>query len=97
MAQLAQRLDLDLADTLARHREALADLLERTLAFGAHPEAEAENLLLLRRQRGQCPFDPRHEVLAQEGVIGRASRRVLEEVAQLRVPADGALKRERLP
>src|ERR1700691_3292582 len=37
--ELAQRLGLDLPDTLARHREFLADFLERVIAV--HAEAKA--------------------------------------------------------
>src|SRR5262245_8937017 len=53
MAELAQRLGLDLADALARHREVLADLLQRVLAAVGQAEAQAQHLLLARRERVQ--------------------------------------------
>src|SRR5262245_36888356 len=48
VAQLPERLGLDLADALARHLEALADLFERVLALFADAEPEPQDLLLLR-------------------------------------------------
>ena len=48
MAQLAQRLRLDLADTLARHVEFLADLFERAGAAVDDAEAQLQHLLLTR-------------------------------------------------
>ena len=51
MAQLAQRLGLDLADALAGDREVLADFLERVLAAVGEAEAQAQHLLLARRER----------------------------------------------
>src|SRR5205085_11290094 len=51
MAQLAQRLGLDLSDALARDREILADLLERVLASVGEAEAQAQDLLLARGER----------------------------------------------
>src|SRR5262247_2457203 len=53
MAQLAERLGLDLPDALARDGEILADLLERVLAPVREAEAEAQDLFLARRQRVQ--------------------------------------------
>src|SRR6476619_3436596 len=53
MAQLAQRLGFDLPDALARHREALADFLERVLAAVAHAEAHLDHFLFPRRERLQ--------------------------------------------
>src|SRR5262252_5408367 len=50
LAQLAERLCLDLADALARHAEDLADLLEGMIAGAADPEAHAQDALLARRQ-----------------------------------------------
>jgi hypothetical protein len=38
MLELAQRLGLDLADALARHRELLADLLQRVFLFMPMPK-----------------------------------------------------------
>ena len=49
MAQLAERLGLDLPDPLSRDREALAHLFQRVLALLADPEAQAQDFLLLGR------------------------------------------------
>src|SRR5919108_4217660 len=46
VAELAERLGLDLADALARDREILTDLLQRMLAAVGQTEAEAQHLLL---------------------------------------------------
>src|SRR5260370_1253727 len=96
MAQLAERLGLDLPDALTGDREALADLFERVLALFADAEPEAEDLLLLRRQRRQRALDLCSEVLTQQRVVRRARRLVLEEVAELAVLADRRLQRQRL-
>src|SRR6476646_4803323 len=53
MSQLPERFRLDLADALARDREALAHFLERVLAAVADAEAHLDHLLLARRQRLQ--------------------------------------------
>src|SRR5206468_792460 len=50
VAQLPERLGLDLPNTLTRDRETLADLLEGVLALFANAEPETQNLLLLRRR-----------------------------------------------
>src|SRR5258705_4907892 len=97
MAQLAERLGLDLTDALARHRESLAHFLEDVLALLADAEAEAEDLLLLGRQRSQGALDLMREVLADQGVVRRLGRLVLEEIAQVGVLPDGGFQRQRLP
>ena len=51
MAQLAQRLRLDLADALARDVELLADFLQRVVGVHLDAEAHAQHLRLARRQR----------------------------------------------
>src|SRR5688500_16426613 len=53
VTQLAQRLRLDLADALARDREALAHFFERVLAAVADAEPHLDDLLLARGQRLQ--------------------------------------------
>src|SRR6266540_4013809 len=53
MLELPQRLRLDLADALARHRELLADLLERVVGVETDPETHAQDALLARVERGQ--------------------------------------------
>src|SRR5262245_58687652 len=96
MAQLAERFGLNLPDALTRDREALADLFERVLTFLADTEPQAKDLLLLGRQRRQGPLHLRGEVLAQQRVVRGTGGLVLEEVAQLRILADGGFQRERL-
>ena len=61
MAQLAQRLGLDLADAFARDVELLADLLERAGTAVLDAEAELEDLLLTRGEGGEHV----HELLLQ--------------------------------
>src|SRR5215470_4683495 len=92
MAQLAEGLRLDLADPLTGDAEAPADFLERVLALLADPEAEAEDLLLLRGQRRQRSLDLSAEILRDQVVVGRARSLVLQEIPQLRVLADRRLK-----
>src|SRR5262249_32950718 len=94
MSQLAERLGLDLPDALACHGEALADLFASMLAFVTDAEPEAKDLLLLGGQHGQRALHLRGEVLAQQRVVRRARRLVLEEVAQLGVLADRCLERK---
>src|SRR5262249_55507991 len=96
MAELAERLGLDLANALAGHREALADLLERVLALVADAEPEAQDLLFLGRERAEGALHLVRQVLADQAVVRRFRALVLEEVAQLRVLADRGLERERL-
>src|SRR5262249_55470446 len=50
MLELAQRLGLDLADALARHRELLPDLFQRVVGVHADAEAHAQHALLARRE-----------------------------------------------
>src|SRR5215208_4698475 len=83
MTELAKGLGLDLADALAGDRESLTYLFQGVLALFPDPEAEAEDFLFFRRQRGQRALDLRREVLVQQGVVGGARRLVLEEIAQL--------------
>src|SRR2546428_12249086 len=96
MPELAQRLGLDLADPLTGHREALAHFLQRVLSLLADPEAQAEDLLFLGRQRPQGALHLGGQVLVEERLVGRAGRLVFQEVAELRVLPDGRLERQRL-
>src|SRR5690242_1878992 len=98
MLQLAQRLRLDLADTLTRHAELLADLLQRMV--GVHPDAEAhaQHALLARGERGEHP----RRGLAQVRLDRRVDRQdrvlVLDEIAEMRIllVANRRLERDRL-
>src|SRR5262245_18802211 len=96
MAELAQRLGLDLSDTLPGDREPPADLLQGVLTLLADAETQAEDLLLLGRERRQCALDLRHQVLADQAIVGRVGALVFQEVAELRILADRRLERERL-
>src|SRR4030095_106329 len=95
VAQLAQRLGLDLADALAGDREALAHLLQRVLAAVAPAEAHLD-LTLLARGRG---LEPRLRRCLEVDVDARFRRAdhvaVLDEVPQMRVflLADRGLER----
>src|SRR5437016_14593318 len=53
MAQLAQRLGLDLADPLAGHPELPADLLQRPGKAIIEPEAQLQHVALATRERFQ--------------------------------------------
>src|SRR4051794_13304880 len=53
--ELLERVALDLADSLARHVERAADLLERERAAAREPEAHLDDLSLAGRQRVERP------------------------------------------
>src|SRR4026207_106417 len=80
VAQLAQRLGLDLAYALARDVELLADLLERVVGRHLDAEAHAQHLGLAWRQRVEHVLGH----VAQRPVRGRVRRRhrrlVLDEI-----------------
>src|SRR4051794_36623751 len=81
VAQLAQRLRLDLADPLAGDVELLADLLEGARAPVFESEAKLEHAPLAAGQR----IEHRLDLLLEQLVRGRLRRRqrpaVLDEVA----------------
>src|SRR5437764_11679056 len=68
MLELAQRLGLDLADALARHRELLADLFQRVVGVHADAEAHAEYTLLARREQCECARRGLAQVRLDDGV-----------------------------
>src|ERR1700689_1227019 len=84
MTELAQRLSLDLPDSLARHREVLAHFLERMLAAVLQAEAHLDDLFFARTERLQY-F---RRLLAQVQVDDRLRRRhhapVHDEIPQMR-------------
>src|SRR6266542_1975845 len=96
MPQLAQRLGLDLANTLASDREVLADFLQGVLAPVRETEAQAQHLLLARRQG----IEHLVRLLAQRQPDDRFHRGhhllVLDEIAEVAVLllADGRLERD---
>src|SRR5712692_1779402 len=71
MLELAQRLRLDLADALARHRELQADLLERMVAVETDAETHAQHALLARMERSEHA----RRGLAQARLDGGVDRR----------------------
>src|ERR1043165_2786518 len=85
VAQLAERLRLDLADALAGDLEVLADFLERVIALLADAEAHAEDLLLARRERREHLAGLVREVDADDALARRDDRLVLDEVAKVGV------------
>src|SRR5262245_34048645 len=98
MAQLAERLRLDLADALAGDGEVLPHLLERVLAAVGQPEAEAEDLFLARRQGVQDLVGLLAQRETDHALDGRAHLLVLDEVAEVAVLllADRRLERDGL-
>src|SRR6187431_3194356 len=97
MAQLAQRLGLDLADPLAGDVELLADLFEGPGTPVLQAEPELQDASLAAGQRVQDRLD----LLLEELVRCRLGRRegptVLDEVAEVRVLflTDRGLERDR--
>ena len=81
MAELAERLRLDLADALTGHFEILADLLEGVVALLADAEAHPEDLLLARRQGLQDLSRLLGEVHVDDGLGRGDDALVLDEVA----------------
>ena len=98
MTELPERLRLDLADTLTRDIEFLADFLKRACTAVIQTEPQAEDLLLSLRQRSQH-LD---ELLLQkcEGCGIRRDRNVviLNKVSEMAVLllTDRRLERDRL-
>src|SRR5882672_5511106 len=85
MTKLSERLGLDLADALARDREALAHLFERVLAAVADAEPHLDDLFLARRERLQHRFGLFLQVEVDDGLCRRHYLPVFDEVAQMRI------------
>src|SRR5204863_3926590 len=83
MAELAQRLRLDLADALASDGELLADLLERVLGTVADAEAHLQHLLLAGRERLEDARGLLATVEVDDGLERRHGRAILDEVAEV--------------
>src|SRR5215208_5757965 len=83
MLQLAQRLGLDLPDAFARHRELLADFLQRVV--GVHPDskAHAQHALLARGERGEHARRRLAQVRLDGGVDRQDGVLVLDEIAEV--------------
>src|SRR5258708_10332212 len=97
MAQIAQRLGLDLRDAFARDGEILAAFLERVLAAVADAEAHLDHLFLARRQRLQDLVRLLLEVQVDHRVRRGYDLAILDEVAEMRILllADRRLQRDR--
>src|SRR5262245_19057370 len=85
MAQLAQRLRLDLANALPRHGESEPDLLQRQVGALAGPEAQPQDLLLAGRERAEYLARLPADIARQHGIHERDGALVLEEVAEVAV------------
>ena len=83
--QLAQRLGLDLTDAFARHRELLADFLQRVVGVHADAEAHAQHAFLARGERGQYARRGLAQVRLDGGVDRQDRVIVLDEVAEVRI------------
>jgi len=68
MAELAERLDLDLTDPFPRHGKPPADFLERVLAAVPQAEPQPEDFFLAGAERPQRALDLSRQVLARQGV-----------------------------
>src|SRR5437867_10156462 len=85
MAQLAERLRLDLPDALACDREALADLFQRVLAAVADAKPHLDHLLFTRRERLQHRVGLFLQVQIDDGVGGGHDLAILDEIAKMRI------------
>src|SRR5690606_4324674 len=83
--ELPQRLGLDLADTLARDRELLADFLERVIGVHADAEAHAQHAFLARGEAGEDAGDRFLEVRLDRSVDRNDGVLVLDEIAEVAV------------
>src|SRR6185295_15674143 len=81
VAQLAQRLRLDLPDALAGDREVLAHLFEGVLAAVAQAEAHLDDLLLAGSQGLEERFRLLLEIDVDDGFRRRDHVAVFDEVA----------------
>src|SRR5579872_4457360 len=98
VTELAQSLRFDLADALARDREALAHFFERVLAAVADAEAHLDHFLFARRERLQHRFGLFLQVQVDHRLGGRHDLAILDEIAQMRIflLANRRLERDRL-
>src|SRR5512141_2006621 len=83
MAELAQRLGLDLPDPLAGDVERPADFFEGVLGAVADAEPHLQDLLLPRRERLQYPAGLVLQVRDEDRVDRREDLPVLDEIAQM--------------
>src|SRR5439155_7057435 len=98
VAELPERLALDLADALAGHGEGLSDLFQGVLATVAHAEAHLEDHLLAGGESLQDLLRLLLEIELDDRVDRRRHRAVLDEIPEMRVffLADRGLEGDRL-
>src|SRR6516162_3580701 len=85
MAQLSERLGLDLANPLAGDGKTLAHLFERVLAAVADAEPHLDHLLFPRSQRLEDRLGLLLEIEVDDSLGRRHDLPVLDEVAKMRV------------
>src|SRR5713226_4601724 len=97
MAELAQGLDLDLADALACHAKALADLLQGALVTVDEPKAELDRAPLAWDKGVEGGLDRKLEHGDRAGVRRGRGLLALDEIAALGIlfMADRCLQRDR--
>ena len=98
VAQLGERLGLDLADPLAGDAELAADLLERLGLAAVEAEAQPHDLLLALGQLAEHVADGLRQHHPRRRVGGAVGRGVLDEVAEvgLVLLADRRVERQRV-
>src|SRR5262249_23022233 len=84
MAQLAESFGFDLANTLARNREVLADFLESMLAAILETKAHLNNLFLARRQGLQDLRCLLAEIQVDDCLGGRNAGAIDDEIPEVR-------------
>src|SRR5262249_32414825 len=94
IAQLAQRLLLDLANPLAGHGETLADFLQREIRLFTDSEPHTDDLLFARRECREHPARLLLEAGPDRSVGGRFREPILDEITKDRflVAADRRLE-----
>src|SRR5262245_20500310 len=99
MAQLAQRVRLDLADALAGEAELLADLLERPRPAVLEAEPQPEHPLLAALEAVEDLRDLLLEELIGDDLVWPDRVRILDQLTELRVAflADRRLERDGSP
>ena len=84
MAQLAQSLRFDLADTFASYREVLADFFQRMLRTG-RPKSKThlDHFLFARRERRQNLIRDLAQVRSNHRISRIQDRLVFDEIAEM--------------
>src|SRR6266536_3022469 len=98
MAQLRQRLRLDLPDPLPRHPKLPTNLLQRPRVAIRQPKPQLNNLLLPLTQRVQHGVELFLQQDETGGVHGHDRIRILDEIAEVGIGflADGGFQADRL-